>query len=153
MSWLQSHKDQLDKEKSEKEEKEKKELELYEYWNKRARSELMNFVHSKLQEVVGLKTKDGKVLYIKEVDGYVFLMADLEPLLEMHCGMKEHEEYDRDGCKWGNGHYYTWREVKYCREYRKDGYTSLGGPNSRFCSLSGSGENEVAYYLLQFVEI
>jgi hypothetical protein len=145
MSWLEDYAEKFAKEEAEKKAKEDAEKKFLDSWNETVRKSLNDFVKDKLQCVVDRKTKDGKTINIKLEDCKAQMFADNDTLLELSFYLGEHEEYDRDGCKWGNGHYYVCKKVRYLKEFKSKYGSKLGGPDRYFDSLD---EEDVARYLL-----
>lgn len=151
MSWLQTHKAKFDAETARKEAEEKQEREATEARWASVKKELQFYAQNTLGDLAGHKTKEGEKLSLEwnDTGNQISLMAGGKALLQLYFSVGEHEEYDSDGCKWGNGEYYTQRQVHYCRKHKGRGGYDRGGENR----LDSLYDEDLAHYLLLFVSI
>lgn len=151
MSWLQTHKAKFDTEAAMKEAKEKQERDACDARWASVKKELQSYAQNTLGDLAGCKTKDGESLSIEwnESGNQISLIAGNKALLQLYFSVGEHEEYDSDGCKWGNGEYYTNKQVHYCRKHKCRGGYDKGGENR----LDTLYDEDLAHYLLLFIDI
>ena len=151
MSQLQTHKAKFDAEDAAIEQKKKQDEDANNARWASAKKELQEYVQKTIGDLVGCKTKEGEELSIEWSDKYneVTLLADDKKFLQLYFSVGEHEECDSDGCKWGNGEYYTRRQVIYCRKHKSRGGYDKGGDSM----LHSLYDEDLAHYLLLFVNI
>lgn len=147
MSWLNSYKKKFDDEKAEKERKMKESQDAWNHRHQQASNDLNDFVKYHLQDLVGKKTKDGKILRLEIKENYARLYADNEEFVCLHYYYREEEDTDGDGMSWGNGKYYLVKDMQLCRPHKSRGGYDWDGKRSRLFN-----EEELAHYLLIFLE-
>jgi hypothetical protein len=145
MGWLEDFAEKFAKEEAEKKAKEDAKNKFLDRWHETVAEEQKSFMQSKLGPLVGQKTKDGRTISMNEDT----LLADGQPLLGVRFWLGEHEEYDSDGCRWGNGNHYVSKHVIYYVKHKnKSGY-DRGGPED---GLHSFYEEDIAHYLLQLLQ-
>lgn len=151
MSWLQTHKAKFDEAAAKKVAADKKEKDYAEATWASAKRELQAYAQQTLGDLAGRKTKDGERLSIEWDKTYnqVQLIAGEKPLLQLRFSVYEHEDGDSDGCKWGNGEYYTKKQVQYYRKHEDRSGYNKGGDGL----LNELYDEDLAYYLLLFVDV
>lgn len=150
MTWLSEHKKKFDQEEVERLAKERKEEEDQQIRRDSASRELVRFVETVLHDLVGKKTKDGKLIRL-ELDkdrNNAIVYAGNEKFLDLYFWYTQNEKYDNDGCSWGDGIYYLNRQVIYYRPHNiRGGYNADAG---KYGSLY---DVDLAHYLLIFIDL
>jgi hypothetical protein len=150
MGWLDSYKNKFDAEEAEKEKESKVKSAMWKRYREDADKALATLVKNSLQELVGKKTKDGKVLRIEADNGYcagVIVYAGDEKLLSISYYYQEGQDYDGDGMSWGNGSYSLIKNMYLYRPSKSRYGSSYDKGRS-----AGLDEEELAYYLLTILE-
>lgn len=150
MTWLTEQKKKKAAEEKERKEKAKKEDAAYNRRMDSAKAALKDFVSEVFDGVK--KDKKGNPIKIefKKDSTYAYVSSGDEPLINFHFWYKEEEEWDRDGCSWGNGKYYLKEEMQFCRKYKpRYGYAESGEPWTRY---GIANDEELSHYLLQFLK-
>lgn len=149
MTWLSSMQKKFTQEEAAKVEREQREAEAAKERLSSASNELVRFIETHLQDLVGKKTKNGEVLRMeldKNRSCATMYIGD-KPLVTLSFYYWENESYDSDGCSWGDGTYYLKKLASYHQPYK-----DKGGHNVEK-TYKDLYEEDLAHYLLQFIDM
>jgi len=147
MSWLDGYKQKFDNEIAEKERKIRESDETYQRRHLSACQQLQDFVKVYLQDLVGKKTKDGKILRLEIKENHASLYEDDQPFVALHYQEEERSVYlNGNSYTCGNGQYKLVKNMHLCKPHKNRGGSDENGKiTKRLC------EETLAHYLLTFL--